>query len=156
MNGEQRVSAQTPSPEKLNASARTLSAATPGDEQERLSAISSELRCLVCQNQSIADSTSGLAMDLRQQIQEQIQAGKSDTAITQYMAERYGDFVLYKPKFSVDNAALWAGPFILLMVGVWVVLRAIKRRGRFSPPLDPPPDQTRLKKIEERYKRDAK
>lgn len=97
-------------------------------EHERLLHLAAELRCLVCQNQTLADSNSGLAIDLRAQIGEQIHAGRSDTAIKQYMAERYGDFVLYNPPMTPANAALWAGPFLLLIVSVWLVLRAIRRR----------------------------
>lgn len=101
-------------------------------EHDRLLKLASELRCLVCQNQTIADSNSGLAIDLRGQIREQIHAGKSDASIKQYMVERYGDFVLYNPPFSVGNALLWSGPFILLIVGMWLVIRAVRRRSRES------------------------
>jgi cytochrome c-type biogenesis protein CcmH len=93
------------------------------EEIERLQRVSSELRCLVCQNQSIAESTAGLAVDLKQQALEQIQAGKSDEDIRSYMVERYGDFILYKPAFSASNAVLWGGPFVLLaLVFVMVIL----------------------------------
>ena len=93
------------------------------EEIERLQRVSSELRCLVCQNQSIAESTAGLAVDLKQQALEQIQAGKSDEDIRSYMVERYGEFILYKPAFSASNAVLWGGPFVLLaLVFVMVIL----------------------------------
>ncbi|MFZ6773527.1 cytochrome c-type biogenesis protein [Undibacterium sp. SXout7W] len=99
-------------------------------EHERMQHLAAELRCLVCQNQTIADSNSGLAIDLRQQITEQIRAGKSDTAIKQYMVDRYGEFVLYKPPFNASNAALWLGPFLLLLIGIWLTLRIIKKNAR--------------------------
>ncbi len=88
----------------------------PAVDEARLKDLASELRCLVCQNQSIADSTAGLALDLKNQIVEQMQAGKNDQQIKQYMVERYGEFVLYKPAVSWGNALLWAGPFVLLVV----------------------------------------
>ena len=131
-------------------------------EKERLHSLGLELRCLVCQNQSIADSNSGLAIDLRKQIEGQIREGKSDAAIKQYMVERYGDFVLYKPPFSLNNAALWIGPFILLLIGVVLAMRSIKRRRLASPdakPAAPATDSSstaRLKEIEERYQRDSR
>src|SRR5688572_27080775 len=100
----------TPAPTKEpgaagKASAANLPQSAPLNEteQERLHRLGLELRCLVCQNQSIADSNSGLAVDLRRQMTEQMQAGRSDAEIKQYMVERYGDFVLYKPAFSMSN-----------------------------------------------------
>ena len=103
----------------------------PTPEQlERLQQLSTELRCLVCQNQSIAESNAGLAVDLRQQALEQIQAGKSDAAIRSYMVERYGEFILYKPAYSGTNAVLWAGPFLLLVLVAVVIVRGWRRRQR--------------------------
>lgn len=124
------------------------------EEDARLKALAAELRCLVCQNQSIADSNASLAVDLRTQVTEQIKAGKTNAEIKQYMAERYGDFVLYKPPFSACNAALWVGPFVLLGVAVVVAWIAVKRRNRAA--LDPTPDPARAQALETRYQRDTK
>lgn len=79
-------------------------------EARRASDLAAQLRCLVCQNQTIADSNADLAVDLRRQIDEQIRAGRSDREIVDYMVQRYGDFVLYKPPFKTSTALLWLGP----------------------------------------------
>jgi cytochrome c-type biogenesis protein CcmH len=132
-------------------------------EHERMQNLAAELRCLVCQNQTIADSNSGLAIDLRKQITEQIHNGKSDADIKQYMVERYGEFVLYNPPFSAGNAALWIGPFLLLLIGVLLTLRIIKRNSRKLTTLataessDHPNEilPERAREIEQRYQHDA-
>ncbi len=92
--------------------------------EKRLKELGEELRCLVCQNQTIADSNAPLALDLRNQIRTQIAQGRSDDQIRAYMVERYGEFVLYKPPFMATTAVLWGGPFALLLVGgvVWLVV----------------------------------
>jgi cytochrome c-type biogenesis protein CcmH len=99
--------------------------------EQRLKELGEQLRCLVCQNQTIAESNAGLALDLRNQIRAQVAAGKSDDEIRAYMVARYGDFVLYKPPFKATTALLWVGPFALLGVGIaaiaWIVLR--RKRG---------------------------
>jgi cytochrome c-type biogenesis protein CcmH len=82
--------------------------------ERRLNALAEELRCLVCQNESIAGSRADLAVDLRRQIREQIRAGKSDEEILAYMTDRYGDFVRYRPPLKGSTLALWIGPFVLL------------------------------------------
>lgn len=125
------------------------------EEIERLQRVSSELRCLVCQNQSIAESTAGLAVDLKQQALEQIQAGKSDEAIRSYMVERYGEFILYKPAFSASNAVLWGGPFVLLALIFVVVVKSLRRRQQITEPITQATDVLRAAKLEERYKRDV-
>ena len=125
------------------------------EEIERLQRVSSELRCLVCQNQSIAESTAGLAVDLKQQALEQIQAGKSDEDIRSYMVERYGEFILYKPAFSASNAVLWGGPFVLLALVFVVVIKSLRRRQQAAEPITQATDVLRAAKLEERYKRDA-
>ena len=125
------------------------------EEIERLQRVSSELRCLVCQNQSIAESSAGLAVDLKQQALEQIQAGKSDEAIRSYMVERYGEFILYKPAFSASNAVLWGGPFVLLALIFVVVVKSLRRRQQITEPITQATDVLRAAKLEERYKRDA-
>ena len=124
------------------------------EEIERLQRVASELRCLVCQNQSIAESTAGLALDLKQQALEQIQAGKSDEAIRSYMVERYGEFILYKPAFSASNAALWGGPFVLLALVFVLVVKNLRRRQQTAEPIAQATDVLRAAKLEERYKRD--
>ncbi len=125
------------------------------EEIERLQRVSSELRCLVCQNQSIAESTAGLAVDLKQQALEQIQAGKSDADIRSYMVERYGEFILYKPAFSASNAVLWGGPFVLLVLVFVMVVKSLRRRQQTTEPITQATDVLRAAKLEERYKRDA-
>ena len=125
------------------------------EEIERLQRVASELRCLVCQNQSIAESTAGLAVDLKQQALEQIQAGKSDEAIRSYMVERYGEFILYKPAFSASNAVLWGGPFVLLALVFVMVIKSLRRRQQTVEPVTQATDVLRAAKLEERYKRDA-
>ena len=96
--------------------------------EHRLKDLAEELRCLVCQNQTIADSNAPLALDLRNQIREQISAGKSDAQIRDYMVDRYGDFVLYRPPFKASTAMLWIGPFALLAFGAGVVIVMVRRR----------------------------
>jgi cytochrome c-type biogenesis protein CcmH len=90
--------------------------------------ISLKLRCLVCQNQSIAESNAGLAVDLRNQVREQVAAGKSDTEIIDFMTSRYGDFVLYRPPLKGTTLLLWFGPFALLLVGAFVAWRVVRAR----------------------------
>lgn len=89
-----------------------------------------ELRCLVCQNQNLADSNAELAQDLRRKTYEMVSAGKSETEIVAYMVERYGDFVLYRPPLKGVTLFLWAGPFILLAIGLFVLLRVVRQRSR--------------------------
>ena len=90
--------------------------------------LAEQLRCLVCQNQSIAESNAELANDLRGQIREQIAAGRSDDEIVAYMVNRYGDFVLYRPPLKATTALLWAGPALLLVGGALVLARNVRRR----------------------------
>ena len=94
----------------------------------RLKALAEELRCLVCQNQTIADSHAPLAVDLRNQIRVQIGAGRSDDQIRAYMVERYGDFVLYRPPFRAATALLWIGPFALVALGAVIFALIVRRR----------------------------
>ena len=90
--------------------------------------LADKLRCLVCQNQTIADSNAELANDLRGQIREQIAAGRTDDEILTYMVDRYGDFVLYQPPFKATTVLLWAGPALLLFGGVFILLRNLRRQ----------------------------
>ena len=104
--------------------------------EERFQKITNELRCLVCQNQTIADSNSGLATDLRDQVAKQIIQGKSDEEIFMFMEERYGEFVLYNPPFSSANVLLWIGPFIVLFVAIIVMARTIKSHSKIKDKAD--------------------
>ena len=102
-------------------------AADPALEQ-RVMALSAELRCLVCQNQTIADSSAPLAEDLRNQVREKMRQGVSDSEILGYMVARYGDFVLYRPPLKLTTVLLWFGPLLLLAGGFLVLVRRVLRR----------------------------
>lgn len=107
-------------------------AADPAVEQ-RLTKLSQELRCLVCQNETLADSRADLAEDLRREIREQIKAGKSDKEIIAFLTERYGQFILYRPRVTPTTYLLWFGPFVLLLAGLAVLFRYIKQRRDLIP-----------------------
>jgi cytochrome c-type biogenesis protein CcmH len=94
--------------------------------------IASELRCLVCQNQTIADSHADLAQDLRRQVREMLQRGESEKQITDYMTARYGDFVLYRPPLKATTALLWFGPALLMLAGLAGLVFVLWRRTRMS------------------------
>ncbi len=96
--------------------------------QARYESINRELRCLVCQNQTIADSNATLAHDLRREVREMIAAGKTDDEIREFMIERYGDFVLYRPRMTATNFLLWAAPVLLLLLGTFIGIRYIRRQ----------------------------
>jgi cytochrome c-type biogenesis protein CcmH len=96
--------------------------------QARYVALTHELRCMQCQNESIADSPVDLAADLRREVREQLQAGKSDDQIRSWMAARYGDFILFRPRYSLRNAWLWAAPGVLLLIGAFVCWRVVRAR----------------------------
>ena len=100
---------------------------------KRVNALALELRCLVCQNQTLADSNAPLAVDLRNQIREQLKAGKSEQDVVNFLVARYGDFVLYRPPFKASTVALWAGPFLILVFGAWLLLRRIRKRPASEP-----------------------
>ena len=97
-------------------------------QQARYEAITRELRCLVCQNEAIADSNATLARDLRREVRKMIEEGKTDDEIRDFMIARYGDFVLYKPRMTPVNYLLWAAPVLLLMGGLYGVVRVVRRR----------------------------
>jgi len=101
--------------------------ATP-ETEERILRLSEKLRCLVCQNQSLADSSAELAGDLRKQVRDQVTAGRSDDEIIDFLVQRYGDFVRYEPPFKATTALLWIGPFALLAAGAGILLIALRRR----------------------------
>ena len=108
----------------------------PSDDpviEQRLANLSKELRCLQCQNQTLADSPAGLAADLRREIRVQMKAGKSDQEIIAFLTQRYGDFILYKPRVTYTTYLLWFGPFVLLFGGLWILFTYIKRRRDLVP-----------------------
>jgi cytochrome c-type biogenesis protein CcmH len=100
--------------------------------EARMVHITSELRCLVCQNQTIADSNAALAVDLRQETREMLKQGKSDAEIVDYMTARYGDFVLYRPPLRATTVLLWFGPALLLAAGAAVLVIVVRRRSRMA------------------------
>jgi cytochrome c-type biogenesis protein CcmH len=104
--------------------------------QSRAVKLSEQLRCLVCQNQTIAESNAELAVDLRSQVREQIAAGKSDDEIVKYMTDRYGDFVLYRPPLKATTLLLWGGPLLLLLLGLGMLVRLVRQR-RDAPDVAP-------------------
>lgn len=93
----------------------------------RVRALSAELRCLVCQNQTVADSESPVARDMRDQVRTQLAAGKSEAEVKSYMSDRFGDFVLYNPPFKATTVVLWAGPFAVLLFAGFLLIRRLKR-----------------------------
>ena len=98
--------------------------------EARMLALTAELRCLVCQNQTIADSHADLAVDLRQQVREMLQQGQSNQQILDYMTARYGDFVLYRPPLKSTTVLLWVGPGVMLVGGLAVLVLVLRRRSR--------------------------
>src|SRR4030095_3172369 len=96
--------------------------------EQRVMNLSKELRCLVCQNETLADSRADLAEDLRNQIREQMKAGQSDKQIVAYLTQRYGKFILYNPPVDPTTYLLWFGPFVLLLAGLFVLFRYVKQR----------------------------
>lgn len=98
--------------------------------EQRMVRITEELRCLVCQNESLAASQADLAKDLREEVRGLIRAGKSDDEVREFLVSRYGDFVLYRPQVKPITYLLWAGPFLLLLLGVVALVRFLRRRHR--------------------------
>jgi len=117
-------------------------AADPADrlpdpaQEARARAIFADVRCLVCQNESIDDSEAELAGDLRLTIREQVKAGRSDAEIKRFLTERYGEFVLMKPRFSLTNLALWTGPFLVVVLGAGLLAGRLRNRSG-EPELSP-------------------
>jgi cytochrome c-type biogenesis protein CcmH len=112
--------------------------------ERRVQKLAAELRCLVCQNQTIADSHADLATDLRRQIREMLLAGKTDQEVLDFMTQRYGDFVLYRPPVKSTTALLWAGPALLVAGGAGALIWVLRRRAKMAPeafePDTPDPD----------------
>ncbi|CAN7623594.1 MULTISPECIES: cytochrome c-type biogenesis protein [unclassified Variovorax] len=111
--------------------------------EQRMIAISEELRCLVCQNESLAVSRAELAQDLRREVRTLIRQGRSDDQIRDFLVARYGDYVLYRPRVKPETWLLWAGPFLLMIIGVAILLVYLRRRNRLI-------DETPLTKDEAR------
>jgi cytochrome c-type biogenesis protein CcmH len=99
-------------------------------QEVRFQSLTRELRCLVCQNENLADSNADLARDLRHEVFDLMQQGKSDDEIKQYLVDRYSDFVLYDPPMKASTMLLWFGPFLILLAGAAVVVVTVRRRGR--------------------------
>ncbi len=101
--------------------------------EARVMAIAQDLRCLVCQNETLAASHAGLAIDLRNQIRERLAAGQSSTQVIDFLVDRYGDFILYRPPFQPNTWVLWVGPFVLLALALAVMARVIRQRRSVEP-----------------------
>ncbi|KAF1722132.1 cytochrome c-type biogenesis protein [Pseudoxanthomonas wuyuanensis] len=118
--GHAFAQASDPTPLRFNSAA----------EETRFHKLTAELRCVMCQNQSLADSNAQIAHDLRREVLAQMRLDKSDAQIKQYLVERYGEFVLYKPEVQPGTWLLWFGPALLLIGGAFVVLRIVRKRSR--------------------------
>jgi len=101
--------------------------------EAKVQRVAQELRCLVCQNQTIADSNAELAQDLRREVRRMLAAGSSEQEVREFMVARYGDFVLYRPPLKTTTLFLWAGPFVLLLAGSWIGRRIVVSRRRVAP-----------------------
>ena len=133
--------AQTASGQPCLAPGTTESLITDPADKARYDKLAHELRCLVCQNQTLAESDASLAADLRRQVESMIVEGRSDAQIKSYLVERYGDFVLYRPPVQSNTWALWFGPFALLAIGiaVWIGITRRRRLASADAPSRPAP-----------------
>jgi cytochrome c-type biogenesis protein CcmH len=113
------------------------------ENASRYRSLISELRCLVCQNQNLADSNADLAADLRQLTYDMIREGKSDAEIIDFMVARYGEFVLYRPPLKPNTALLWGGPLLLFALGIWLLLRQLRRRASVKVDTESIPEEER-------------
>ncbi len=109
-------------------SPQAIPVAEDPEVEKRMIALTEDLRCLVCQNESIAESRADFSNDMRREIREQIQANKTDAEIIEFLVDRYGDFVLYNPPMKPTTVLLWFGPLILFVFGVWFLISYIKKR----------------------------
>jgi cytochrome c-type biogenesis protein CcmH len=116
------------------------------DIEQRAIALERELRCLVCQNQTLAESNAPLAVDLRNQVREQLAQGKSDQEVIDWLVARYGDFVRYRPPLKASTLLLWAGPFVFLIGGFYLLARFLRRR-RVPPPQLSSAERSRAAKL---------
>ena len=110
-------------------------------EEARFHKLVSELRCVMCQNQSLADSNAQIAFDLRREVLELMREGRSDAQIKDFLVERYGEFVLYRPRVEASTWLLWLGPGLLLLAGGFVVARIVRRRATARGPVADDTDQ---------------
>lgn len=113
---------------RMGFAAEALPAAADPVLEARMLTLANELRCLVCQNETLAASQASLAVDLKNQIRDKMRAGESDEAIMTYLVARYGDFVLYRPPFKATTLLLWLGPFGLLVIAIGVLVYSVRRR----------------------------
>ncbi len=111
-----------------------------GKEEARFRALTAELRCVMCQNQSLADSNALIAVDLRQQVLSLMREGRSDSEIKDYLVARYGEFVLYQPRVQPHTWLLWFGPLLVVLAGLAVVWAVVRRRAAMGPS-EPPAEQ---------------
>ena len=116
-------------------------------EEQRYKDLLAELRCLVCQNQSLIDSDAELAHDLRLEVYELMEQGRDDTEIRDFLVARYGDFVLYEPPIKPSTYLLWAGPFVLLALGIMMLIRTIRQRRQLQEPQFSAEEQERLRQL---------
>ncbi len=121
--------------------------------EQRLVHIAGELRCLVCQNESLAGSQADLAKDLRREVRGLIKEGKSDEEVKDFLVSRYGDFVLYRPQVKPETYLLWGGPFILLVAGIIALVSYLRRRNRLAP--DTPLTEEEKKRAADLLKADS-
>ncbi len=112
----------------LAMSQQAIPVAEDPEVEKRMIALTEDLRCLVCQNESIAESRADFSNDMRREIREQIHANKTDSEIIEFLVDRYGDFVLYNPPMQTTTILLWFGPLILFIFGVWFLISYIKNR----------------------------
>lgn len=124
-------------------------------QEQRARDISRELRCLVCQNQSIEDSNAPLARDLRKIVRERVAAGDSDRAILDYLVARYGEWVLLKPRFNAQTLLLWLGPLVFLLIGGAVIFMVWRRQRHAAAPVAAPLDSCEQKRLTELLKPDS-
>ena len=122
--------------------------------EERARVISKELRCLVCQNQSIDDSDAPLARDLRVLVRERLQAGESDEEVINFVVDRYGDFVLLRPPVKASTLVLWLSPVAALLVGIFLLLTWFRKQKQFVPVQAKPLSDEEKKKLQAAFKRD--
>ena len=121
--------------------AEALPASDNPELEARVMKISNELRCLVCQNETIAASHADLAVDLRRQVREMLQNGQNEQQVVDYMTARYGDFVLYRPPFKPLTALLWMGPAVMVVVGLGTLFVVLRRRSRLADEAFEPDDK---------------
>lgn len=131
----------------LRAGAEDILLRVPPEQVERFQTLTAELRCLVCQNQSLADSNADLAVDMRREILAMIERGDSDAQIVAFLVERYGDFVRYRPPVKASTLLLWYGPFAMLFLGLVLIVVLVRRKRRSAPAPLSDADRDRLEAL---------